>query len=157
MKTLCILLTLCSMCAMAQDRPVPDDDRRGAFTIGAAMGTPSGLAFAAGAALDPFQIRIAGGWWKSGWNGIQGSIGIPFSRGPYLTHGLAIAWGFYKANPVLPDDQGNDAMVVKQEHYVGLVYDVDYAGFFLQSGLAAGWGDYPNPQVLVQFGYLFSL
>lgn len=42
------------------------------------------------------------------------------------------------------------------QQYVGLTYDVLIGGFFLQVGMGYGRGDYRNPQLLLQMGYLFD-
>lgn len=42
------------------------------------------------------------------------------------------------------------------QQYVGLTYDLFVGGFFLQLGMGYGRGDYRNPQLLLQMGYLFD-
>ncbi|HNE56437.1 MAG TPA: hypothetical protein PK079_24965 [Leptospiraceae bacterium] len=42
------------------------------------------------------------------------------------------------------------------QQYVGLTYDILVGGFFLQVGMGYGRGDYRNPQLLLQMGYLFD-
>ncbi|MCE9501850.1 MAG: hypothetical protein K8R21_15320 [Leptospira sp.] len=42
------------------------------------------------------------------------------------------------------------------QSYVGLTYDIRLGGFFFQLGLGSGRGDYKNPQLLFQFGYMFD-
>jgi hypothetical protein len=42
-------------------------------------------------------------------------------------------------------------------HRVGAAYDAYPSGFCIQIGLARCRGDYPNPQLVMQFGYLFAL
>ncbi|PJZ70180.1 hypothetical protein CH373_09910 [Leptospira perolatii] len=40
--------------------------------------------------------------------------------------------------------------------YIGLTYDILLGNFFLQVGAGSGPGDYRNPQLLIQLGYLFD-
>ena len=42
------------------------------------------------------------------------------------------------------------------QNYIGLSYDLYLDGFFLQLGAGVGRGTYRDPQLLVQFGYLFD-
>ena len=42
------------------------------------------------------------------------------------------------------------------QQYVGLTYDLLLGNFFLQLGMGYGRGDYRNPQLLLQMGYLFD-
>lgn len=43
-----------------------------------------------------------------------------------------------------------------QQRYIGLTYDILLGNFFLQFGGGIGQGDYRNPQLLLQMGYLFD-
>lgn len=42
------------------------------------------------------------------------------------------------------------------QRYIGLTYDFLLGNFFLQVGGGIGQGDYKNPQLLLQMGYLFN-
>ncbi|PJZ46528.1 hypothetical protein [Leptospira brenneri] len=42
------------------------------------------------------------------------------------------------------------------QRYIGLTYDFLLGNFFLQVGGGVGQGDYRNPQLLLQMGYLFN-
>ncbi|MCW7488955.1 hypothetical protein [Leptospira meyeri] len=42
------------------------------------------------------------------------------------------------------------------QRYIGLTYDFLLGNFFLQVGGGVGQGDYKNPQLLLQMGYLFN-
>ncbi|WP_108975928.1 hypothetical protein [Leptospira ryugenii] len=46
--------------------------------------------------------------------------------------------------------------VYLSQRYVGLTYDILLGNFFLQLGGGIGQGDYRNPQLLLQLGYLFD-
>ncbi|WP_210412879.1 hypothetical protein [Leptospira gomenensis] len=49
-----------------------------------------------------------------------------------------------------------DRKVNLHQSYVGLTYDLLLGNFFLQLGGGIGQGDYRNPQLLIQVGYLFD-
>ena len=154
-----ILLLLLSLCAgvMTAQGGIHDEDSPDKFSLGLSLGTPSGVAVVAFVPLGPVQLRAGGGWWRATWNGLDGSIGIPVSSNSMLTQSVSAVWGYFKANPILPDNSGRTVESIRREHYLGVAYDVNYAGFFVRTGVARGWGDYPNPQILLQCGYLFSL
>jgi hypothetical protein len=42
------------------------------------------------------------------------------------------------------------------QRYIGLSYDILLGNFFLQLGAGSGTGDFKNPVLLMQFGYLFD-
>lgn len=42
------------------------------------------------------------------------------------------------------------------QRYIGMTYDFLLGNFFLQVGGGVGQGDYKNPQLLLQMGYLFN-
>lgn len=46
--------------------------------------------------------------------------------------------------------------VYLKQQYLGLTYDILLGNFFLQLGGGIGQGDYRNPQLLLQMGYLFD-
>ncbi|TGL59178.1 hypothetical protein EHQ58_09725 [Leptospira ognonensis] len=46
--------------------------------------------------------------------------------------------------------------VYLKQQYLGLTYDILLGNFFLQLGGGIGQGDYKNPQLLLQMGYLFD-
>jgi hypothetical protein len=46
--------------------------------------------------------------------------------------------------------------VYLKQQYIGLTYDILLGNFFLQLGGGIGQGDYKNPQLLLQMGYLFD-
>ncbi|TGL44747.1 hypothetical protein [Leptospira perdikensis] len=46
--------------------------------------------------------------------------------------------------------------VYLKQQYLGLTYDILMGNFFFQLGGGIGQGDYKNPQLLLQMGYLFD-
>ena len=43
---------------------------------------------------------------------------------------------------------------VREWTFLGLVYNLNFRGFFLEPGLTFGEGDYSNPQLALQIGYM---
>jgi hypothetical protein len=127
------------------------------IALGAGIGTPAGFTFIGGLYFAPVALRISGGVWGQRWNGFQGDLSLIFNHTSAFAQGVSLVAGVFRTNPVLPDAAGNLSEQTKSVHYVGGTFDMYLAGFFLQIGLAHGRGDYPNPQLLMQTGYLFAL
>ncbi len=125
------------------------------FFAGAAIGSPSSIAIVGGASFGRVLVRASGGSWGNHWDGIQGEIGFRVSCIAALTQSLAVVAGHYRTNVTSQDTRGKPIALLNEERYYALAYDVDYAGFILQLGFASGNGDFPNPQLLWQAGYVF--
>jgi hypothetical protein len=136
----------------------PDDGASAArfLAIGAGIGTPSGITFIAAGCYAPIALRVSGGYWGTRWNGIQGDIGLVFNSSASFAHGISVIGGVFRTNPTRIGDSGASGEQSKMVHYFGAAYDAYLAGFYLQVGLAHGRGDYPNPQLVMQFGYMFA-
>lgn len=59
-------------------------------------------------------------------------------------------------NLLLTYESRPNQSVYLTQRYIGLTYDVLVGNFFLQFGGGAGQGDYKNPLLLVQIGFLFD-
>ncbi|MGJ4790135.1 hypothetical protein [Leptospira koniambonensis] len=57
---------------------------------------------------------------------------------------------------LLEYDSRDKQKVTLNQRYIGLTYDFLLGNFFLQVGGGIGSGDYKNPQLLIQLGYLFD-
>ncbi len=143
--------------ASADTAGMEDSPGAGCVAIGAGIGSPAGISFTAGGYFTPVSLRVSGGYWGVRWNGFQGDIGFLFNSSPSFAHGLSVIAGVFRANPVLADAAGGTREADRSVHYVGAAYDAWLSGFYLQVGIARGRGDYPNPQLVMQFGYMFAL
>ena len=134
-----------------------DSDQSIVFVAGPSIGVPSGITLTAGIIAPSITLKASGGYWGKNWNGVQIDVGLVFANDGIFSHGVSLLIGTFRTNPLVVDMQGNSVSAVRQERYVGLVYEADYGGFFLQGGLGIGRGDYPNPELLFQAGYLIAL
>ncbi len=125
------------------------------FSIGAAVGSPSNIVLVGGVSYGLAALRVSGGSWGDHWDGMQGDVGINFSRTGSLVQNLSFVIGQFETKVKYQNLAGRDLYSVNDEHYFGVCYNVDYSGFLLQVGMASGTGDFPNPQFLFQFGYAF--
>lgn len=130
-----------------------DSGGAGFFEFGAGVGSPSGVCLIGGYDAGLFAGRLSGGYWKKGWNGVQADIAINFIRSSSLAMGASLLGGRFVVNPL--NERGEEQLY--SVRYLGVAYDIYLAGFFLQAGLAGGKGDYPNPQAIIQVGYLFAI
>lgn len=124
----------------------------GSFVLGATLGAPSGISVLGGFYFTDFGMRISGGSWGKNWNGVQGDLSINFLRRSSFVMSISVLAGQFQNKPT---DTQQGGQYVQQKYY-GLAYDMYLAGFFLQTGLATGPGEYSNPEFTFQFGYLWE-
>jgi hypothetical protein len=153
----CMLLVGIATTGLAQTQigeySSPKSDDGDFLAVGGGIGSPAGVTLIGGYYVAPIAFRVSGGYWHEGWNGIQGDFGVTLTRSSSLNMGISLVVGKFSVDPV--DDRGEKQLF--SQHYVGLAYDMYLSGFFLQAGLGTGNGDYPNPQALLQLGYLFEM
>jgi hypothetical protein len=128
------------------------------FGIGAVIGAPASISLTVGLYLSPVSFRITGGAWGKGWYGVQGEIAFPLTRNKELIQNISVIGGIFatKVNEVDPSQPDIQFTQYNKQNYAGLAYDVYYAGFLMQTGFGFGKGNFPNPQFLFQFGYMFG-
>ncbi len=131
----------------------PDGEDRRHIGIGFFVGTPSSVGFRGQLAVGPLVVRLSGASWGKAWWGYQAAAGVIVSEAGGLMQSIDMIAGRF-ANDTKDE---NGVVQHLREEYLGIAYDVTYAGFFLQLGLAGGRGDYPNPQLAYQVGYMFLL
>ncbi len=146
----CMML-LFAVGAEAQPAAHADGEEHNGVGAGLFIGTPSSIGFRARLETGPIVAGVSGGSWGKSWWGYQADAGLIVSQTGRLVQSIDLIAGRF-ANTTR-DESGVSQH--EREEYLGLAYDVSYAGFFVQLGLAAGRGDYPNPQLVYQFGYLF--
>jgi hypothetical protein len=128
------------------------------FGIGAVIGAPASISLTAGLYLAPVSFRVTGGAWGKGWYGLQGDIAFPLTKNKELIQNISVIGGLF-ATKVIDTDPSQPGIQItryNKQNYIGIAYDVYYAGFLMQTGLGFGKGDFSNPQFLFQFGYLFD-
>jgi hypothetical protein len=126
--------------------------------IGAIIGAPASMSLTAGLYLDPISFRVSGGAWGKGSYGLQADIAFPLTKSKELIQNISVIGGLF-ATKVIDTDPSQPFIQITRyykQNYIGAAYDVYYAGFLMQTGLGFGKGNFPNPQFLFQFGYLFD-
>ena len=109
--------------------------------IGINIGTPAVLNFAFGYWFNSIGVRVSGLYWEQGANGVQLNVGLKLSDNVRRRHALFIIGGTSNIDNT-------------EWTFLGLVYNLNWRGFFLEPGLTFGAGDFSNPQVALQIGYM---
>ncbi|RHX86498.1 hypothetical protein [Leptospira stimsonii] len=107
--------------------------------------------------VDPFQPEVG----RGGQNSYPSGSSFPgYSHRDPTYEDLIIRSYVTDQNPTLAlylEHESRDRQKVHlNQQYVGLTYDFLLGNFFLQLGGGIGKGDYKNPQLLIQIGYLFD-
>ena len=109
--------------------------------IGINIGTPAALNAAFGYWFNSVGLRVSGMYYGQETNGVQLNLGLRLSDNFKRRHALFIIRGASKID--------NDEWT-----FLGLVYNLNFKGFFLETGLTFGEGDYSKPQIALQIGYM---
>jgi len=131
----------------------PKDMKKVSYAeLGATVGTPTGINGAFGYCLNTVGVRVSGMYIKAGersqLSGFQLNFGYRLSDNVNRNHTLAVVGG----STLIRDSKINVAD--KRWSYLGVVYNLNSYGFFLEAGLSAGEGSYSSPQLLFQIGYM---
>ncbi|MDV6234886.1 hypothetical protein CH379_004485 [Leptospira ellisii] len=107
--------------------------------------------------VDPFEPEIG----RGGQNSYRSGSSFPgYQHRDPTYEDLIIRSYIAEQNPTLAlylEHESRDRQkVYLNQQYVGLTYDFLLGNFFLQVGGGIGKGDYKNPQLLIQVGYLFD-
>jgi hypothetical protein len=159
MRTLWWCLVLClGGLARAQDTSpdtllrVPDEggEERTLGGVGLFIGAPSSMGLTGQANAGVFLLRLSGGSWTKTWWGGQGDFGVIVSRAGALVQSIDVIAGRFSVRN--RDENGGEQRY--RQDYLGMAYAVSYGGFLVEIGLGSGRGDFPNPQLIYQFGYM---
>lgn len=109
--------------------------------------------------LNPAVFHIVGGY-NFEKTGIRTTLGIAFSianssgfqinylynlkKIEHFEHNLSLGAGYTLLNGY-------------EWEYLGLFYDFNLYGFFVEPGITIGYGDFKSPQISLQFGYIYRL
>ncbi|TGL62971.1 hypothetical protein [Leptospira sarikeiensis] len=107
--------------------------------------------------VDPFAPELG----KGGQTQYKTGSDFPGYQHRDITYEDAIIRSYIaEQNPnlatVLEYQSRDNQKVTLNQRYIGLTYDLYMGNFFLQLGGGIGSGDYKNPQLLIQIGYLFD-
>lgn len=124
--------------------------------LGVTFGTPSLGNIVAGYHLNNLMFK-ASGLYLGDRRGIQLEFGYKFSEYARTYHAFSIVGGlqsfeFFENCMPLTERK----YVEKNWKYVGIVYNMNSNGFYIQPGICIGEGDFSNPNYLIQIGYVYQ-
>ena len=123
--------------------------------LGINLGTPAGVNLAAGFWFGSVGFRVSG-MQLSKMSGIQLNFSYKISDSPNFLHSIGFAGGTSEIETGEYDDYDEyDNLEIKKWQYIGLVYNLNWGGFFLEGGLSIGEGDFTSPQAIFQIGYMY--
>ncbi|MCZ7558083.1 MAG: hypothetical protein M5R41_16905 [Bacteroidia bacterium] len=119
------------------------------YELGANFGTPAGFNIAFGRWFGTLGLRLSGALYGDALAGAQLNIGFKLSDNSNRSHVLALIAGSSRL-------EKDDGWFTRNKYwtYLGAVYELNLGGFFLQAGASVGEGDYSNPQLMFQIGYM---
>ncbi len=123
--------------------------------LGASLIMPGGLNIVVGHEHGRFGGRLSVGYIGS-MGGIQGNFLVNLSRRKSFNHHLSIGFGSTYIDTKEYVQYWGEITTSKTWTYVGGFYDLNYGGFFLETGLSIGSGDFSNPQLMLQLGYVYE-
>lgn len=134
-----------------RQRKNKEDDPRSFWCVGATLITPASFNIRTGFNENRMAYHISGLYFGSS-GGVQLNAMYAFSKSDNTENYIGLALGtmtihFGKA---IGDFHAGDY----KWNYVGPVYVLHTGGFLLEGGLSIGSGDFTNPQLLLQIGYV---
>lgn len=129
---------------------IADVSSIGYSSFGLTVGTPAALNIVYSyQSQSLLNFRIQGGIWGPA-NGIQANIGFNLSKSESFEHNLSICGGYSQLT-----DQKSFGDRIYEWTYTGVCYNFNWGGFFTELGLTVGEGNFSNPQLMLQLGYVY--
>lgn len=124
------------------------------FEFGMNIGFPSGLNIIGGYWYGPFGLHISGSYIFIA-DGFQLNISYKLFDKNEARHSFSLVAG----NSNIRKDKYGSGGNLKNFHweYYGATYNIYFYGFWVEFGFSGGNGNYNNPQVIFQLGYIYRL
>lgn len=123
--------------------------------FGATLGTPGGINILFGYDFaNNISLSTSFGMIPFDMVGIQANVMYSLTKEQKFEQGVGLAFGYSnsKNNAYYFGERFDET---REWSYIGLVYDINYYGFYFQPGISIGTGFYTNPQLLFQIGYVY--
>jgi len=111
--------------------------------LGVSLFTPSAFNLVAKGNIDNHHLSVSGNYLGDDAHGIQLGYSLLYRPGK----------GARSVDVVM----GYSEVSYNEWTYVGLNATFQYGGFFIEPGISIGEGDFCNPQLLLQMGWLWSV
>ncbi|MCB2205246.1 hypothetical protein KQI65_10895 [bacterium] len=128
--------------------------------LGINIGTPGGLNLAYGHWFGGIGLRLSGMIYGPSLSGLQLNLGFKLSDTYRMSHVLALVGGVSHFELEEETYYSSYSLITHRTRvydwtYLGGIWEMNWWGFFLQTGLAVGSGDFSNPQLMLQIGYMY--
>ncbi len=122
--------------------------------LGVTIGTPASLNLVAGKHFENTMIKASGFYLGDISKGIQLELGYKLAEFARTYHAINIVAGVAELRESNAKYINN--YIYKSWQYIGVVYNLNTNGFYLQTGLSHSYGDFSSPQLLLQIGYVYQ-
>ncbi len=120
--------------------------------LGITLGMPANFNLVFSKHIDDLVLKATGFSLGTFGTGIQIDVGYKFSEFDRTYHSLNVVGGISSFSGT-----NNDKKWVNIKwNYVGIVYNFNTNGFFLQPGISIGEGNISSPVFLFQIGYVYQ-
>ncbi|MBY6017695.1 hypothetical protein KUW04_07905 [Halomonas denitrificans] len=133
----CLLLAAFALPATAQD----------STAFGLALGTPAGGNLVLKSDALGVPLQIAGGYWGDKLSGVELGVSV-YERPDSFFQSVSLIAGY--------SDLEENSRESKIWRYGGVSFTFGTGGFYFEPGLTFGDGDYDNPQLTFQIGWLWG-
>ncbi len=114
--------------------------------------TPAIVQLLGGYSFDSWLARAAIGYLPNTSFGFEICFGKNLSRSYNFSQNISV--GFTSTRYT---ERGYDGKTIRRWNGGFIGYDFNWGGFFLETGLSFGKGDFRSPQLLLQLGYVYEL
>jgi hypothetical protein len=142
---------------------LPQEENNKKFFLGIVGGNPININPTAGMYFDDYGIRLSGGAWIYSRYGLQLDLTYVLSSKNSTQHQISII-SAYAHNRKYTDNNFFYIFYHKlaeyeyiNSFYFGLAYNFVWKGLFIQAGPALGTGNFKNPRLIMQLGYIHLL
>lgn len=125
--------------------------------FGVTFGTPAALNLVIAKHFDKLMLKASGFYLGNVAKGLQIEFGYKLSEFARTYHAISLVGGLSELRAKQVSIFGGGESYVQQNwNYVGIAYNLNTNGFYLQTGLSVGEGDFDNPQFMLQIGYVYQ-
>ncbi|HWF45292.1 MAG TPA: hypothetical protein VG537_11680 [Candidatus Kapabacteria bacterium] len=131
------------------------------WAVGGVLGTPAGGNFVVGSYWEHLGVRLSFGYWGDALAGFELSLPINLYRSEHTSHDIALVLLYTQIGTTEQDFDWNTGLPYNYTFErtfagIGPAYQVNLSGFSGELGLTFGSGDFSNPELIFQLGYVYE-
>lgn len=124
--------------------------------LGFVIGTPGVTNLVIAAHTNDFLFKLTAGYFDAGSYGAQFDIGYKVFKEDETYQAIGLGTGYSVITNQEEDYYNYTSQKRYNWKYLVLDYILNTRGFYLNLGLSAGVGSFPNPQLMFQIGYVYQ-